>query len=334
MSDNSITVRFWGVRGSIPAPLTIQSLQQKLVGALRTAQRSAPPQAASDEDLLRWMEENLDFCVHSTIGGNTTCVEVRCDDALIILDMGSGIRALGMALVPEILKNKRLYGTILQSHVHWDHIQGLPFWAPLYMPRENFDTRFSFYGGKDWDKKLEGVLRMQMRPPYFPVPWGEIEQVALQMKFFSVCDGKTFLLTSARAPIKVTCRKLNHPQETFGYRIEYCGKVLAFCTDHEPYPALHRGLVDLAQQADIFVTDCQYSYDEYCGKKCVPKLGWGHAFPKYIAEVAATAQPKLVVTTHHDPESSDAHIVALAREIEELSSVRTIPAYEGLQLQC
>ena len=105
----------------------------------------------------------------STFGGNTTCVEVRCDDTLIVMDMWTGLRELGLGLMGETFKNNGLRGTILQSHVHWDHIAGYPFFPQLYMPRKRLDNQFTFYGGKEWDRSLESVLRGQMNPPVFPV---------------------------------------------------------------------------------------------------------------------------------------------------------------------
>jgi ribonuclease BN (tRNA processing enzyme) len=128
------------------------------------------------------------------------------------------------------------------------------------------------------------------------------------------------------------CRKLNHPQETYGYRVEYHGKVVTFCTDHEPYAALHQPLVELAKGADLFITDCQYTYHEYAGAKGVPKLGWGHSFPEYIAQVAQTAKCKQIATTHHDPGAHDAHVTHIAQSVEQLSGTPACAAYEGLVL--
>jgi ribonuclease BN (tRNA processing enzyme) len=333
-----ITVRFWGVRGSVPAPLTPAQVEDKVVDAVEAALTSDElfDRPATTESIRAWVRGNLGFSERSTYGGNTTCVEVRCGDALIILDMGTGLRELGLGLLGETIKNKGLKGTIFQSHVHWDHIQGYPFWSQLYMPRERFDNRFDFYGGRGWDASLEEVLRGQMNPPVFPVDHRELEETSLKMKFATVFDGmRVELKDGAGNPIVVTARKLNHPQETYGYRIEYLGKVVTFCTDHEPYAGRepHRGLVDLARGADLFITDCQYTHDEYAGVGGkVQKFGWGHSFPEYIAQVADAAKAKKVITTHHDPQASDRRIEEIASAVEKMSSVATVPAYEGLVL--
>lgn len=328
-------VRFWGVCGSVPAPLTGARVEEKILRSLLHVMREPLPNAADARESVRqWMKEQLPFHVRSTHGGNTTCAEVRCDNTLLILDMGTGLRELGIALKDEIVVAKKLRGYILQSHVHWDHIQGLPFWKPLYMPRSVFDCRFTFFGGKEWDAQLELVLQGQMNPPVFPVNLGEIRHTAMTMEFQTVWDGWTTELEGPRGPIKVRARKLNHPQETFGYRVEYAGRTLAFTTDHEPYASgIHRPLLDLVRNADLWITDCQYSHDNYVGDADgVQKLGWGHSYPEYIAKVARAAGPGRIVTTHHEPEYSDEQIISLADQVAGESSIVTQSAYEGMLL--
>jgi ribonuclease BN (tRNA processing enzyme) len=338
---------FWGVRGSVPSPITNAAIEEKLVTVLLQAILSGEL-PDGPEEARQWIREKVAFRDRATYGGNTTCVEVRLGDYLVILDMGTGLRELGLGLMGETFKKKGLKGTILQSHVHWDHIQGYPFWSQLYMQRTLVQNDFSFFGGREWDKSLEEVLRGQMNPPVFPVDHRELELTSLQMRFDTVYDGKKILLLdeaehemlSAGIPVakrNVVCRKLNHPQETYGYRIEFGGKVLVFCTDHEPFAGQepHRGLVELAKGADLFITDCQYTLDEYDGAgNKVQKHGWGHSFPEYIAKVASVAGVKKVVTTHHDPQASDARIEEIAAAVEKLSGITTVPAYEGLTLSC
>ncbi len=324
----SIDVTFWGVRGSVPTPLTPKQLQAKVQEALRLTKEGLP----------------VPFEVGSTYGGNTTCVEVQADGELFILDMGTGVRELGKAQMAEVFQTKKLRGTILQSHVHWDHIQGLPFWGPMYLPRSGFDCAFNFFGGKQWDSQLDTVYRGQMNPPVFPVNLEELEQTAMQMEFQSVYDGwqKAFKIASpdsdfSFAPqqskhVKVLARKLFHPQETFGYRITIqSGESIAFTTDHEPYAdGLPKALLELVDGADLWITDCQYTHDQYLGAGGPQRMGWGHSFPEYIARVAKEAKPKAVITTHHDPDSSDQRILEIANAVADMSGIQTIPAYEGL----
>src|SRR5206468_2535106 len=161
----------WGVRGSVPAPLTGAKVQAKVAQALSIAMRQGLP--ADEASIAAWMQEQLPFIARSTFGGNTSCVEVRCGEQLFINDMGTGLRELGVALLPEMFRSKGIQGHILCSHVHWDHIQGFPFWAQLYFPRTQFDNRFTFHGGLAWKKSLEEVLRGQMNEPVFPVDFEE-----------------------------------------------------------------------------------------------------------------------------------------------------------------
>lgn len=331
----SLSARFWGVRGSVPSPLTPLQVEEKQLQLLKSL-NGKPAPVGSDADLRQWLRQRVSFATRSTYGGNTTCVEVRAGGELIILDMGTGLRELGRSLMPETLKQGGIKGTILQSHVHWDHIQGYPFWPHIYMPRRKIKNEFSFYGGRQWDESLLTVLRGQMDPPRFPVDHGEIEEIGLGMNFNTVHDGLELKIGSGQKVI-ASCRKLNHPQETYGYRIEHGGKVLVFCTDHEPYAGIHQPLVELAQNADIFITDCQYTYHQYLGgpeRKGVQKLGWGHSYPEYIAEVARLARVKRIITTHHDPDADEAMIEEIAHQVQKLSGIPTTAAHEGGTVVC
>lgn len=314
----TIDITFWGVRGSVPTPLTPTQIKAKVQACLEKVRDGIP----------------LDFEDESTYGGNTTCVEVRANGKLFILDMGTGVRELGKQQMKEVFSTKKLQGTILQSHVHWDHIQGVPFWAPLYLPRRKFNCHFDFFGGKSWDSKLDAVYRGQMNPPVFPVNLEALEHTAMNMTFESIYDGWG---NSFRDPndltdpgVKVLARTLWHPGETFGYRIEAGGVSMAFTTDHEPFAdGIPDGLAELVQGVDVWVTDVQYTHDDYIGKNGPKRQGWGHSYPEYIARVAKECNPKMVVTTHHDPDSSDMKIRDIARQVQEMAGITTMPAYEG-----
>lgn len=333
MSAPNISVRFWGTRGSIPAPLTGVQVEAKVKAALQHS--LTEPLPTNPDELDAWMQSNLPFEVRSTYGGNTTCIEVRLDDVLLILDMGSGLRELGNALKPEIFMNKGMKAVVLQSHVHWDHIQGFPFFSPIFMPQSMFKNELTFYGGRDWDKDLDKVLHGQMEAPVFPVDLGELMHTGAKMKFNAVYDGLAFEIPNVRGPVKIMCRKLNHPQETYGYRIEYRDFVIAFTTDHEAYTAPHNNLVQIARGANIWITECQYSFAEYAGHLPyrIQKTGWGHSYPEYLAAVAALALPESIWTMHHDPESPDTRVKELADQLGQLSGIKSAAAYEGLILQ-
>jgi len=321
----TINTKFWGVRGSVPTPLTPAQVSDKVRRAFEAAERG------DSFDMLSFEES-------STYGGNTTCVEVQAGGQLFILDMGTGLRELGNHQMKQLMVTKTLKGTILQSHVHWDHIQGMPFWKPLYLPRKRFQCDFQFFGGKSWDSELDRVYRGQMNPPVSPVNLEELQQIAMHMTSNSVYDGWIRIFNDSKdladPGVTVMARKLFHPQDTFGYRIEHQGQSIAFTTDHEPYRGgTPVGLLELVQGVDVWITDCQYDLHTYQGKKNGPaKYGWGHSFPEYISEVAAEAKPKKVVTTHHDPEADDFQIRIIAQQVQDLCGIETLAAYEGLEI--
>ncbi len=330
-SPTSLDLRCWGVRGSVPTPLAGADVEAKVRDVLQRALSSREFSSLSAADLPTWIAREIPFASRSTMGGNTSCVDVRAGDARIILDMGTGIRPLGCALMGDVLRTRRLHGVVLGSHVHWDHIQGFPFWKQVYLPRQDFDVAFDLCGGRAWDKSLEQVLQGQMNAPEFPVDFRELDQIGMRMRFETVYDRWTKVIEGG-LPVTVLARKLNHPQETYGFRISVGGRVVAYTTDHEPYAGgLPRGLVELVRDADLWITDCQYSHAIYTGADGGPqRTGWGHSYPEYIAEIASAAKPHRVLTFHHDPEASDEHIFSLARRVEELSGIPTEPAYEGL----
>ena len=159
-------------------------------------------------------------------GGNTSCLEVRCGHELIIIDAGTGIRNLGA----ELLKEKQVKAAILFSHVHWDHIQGIPFFRPAYVP----GNEFKLYGNKNWDTKLEFALECQMQSPNFPVTFDELNEVGAHMEYIDIDGGAVFQI-GAEDPVTIRSLELRHPDKVFGFRIDYGGKALIYATDTENF---------------------------------------------------------------------------------------------------
>ena len=151
-----------------------------------------------------------------TYGGNTSCVEVRFGNQIFVLDMGTGLRPLGNSLISEMFKNYGRSVTFLISHVHWDHIHGLPFFAPLYINKNmGIKNSWRFFGGTDWQKTAEICLRGQMDPPTFPVSWSEIEKTTHEIGYAGMVD----LMKMDEGDAVIQFGKLNHPQETYGTRL-------------------------------------------------------------------------------------------------------------------
>ncbi|HUM12526.1 MAG TPA: MBL fold metallo-hydrolase [Myxococcaceae bacterium] len=226
-------------------------------------------------------------------GGNTPCVEVRAGERRIILDAGSGLRALGERLREA---GGRLEADLLFSHYHYDHLQGLPFFAPLAEP----GNRFVFHGPRREGRSVQDVLEGQMVPPYFPVTLDQIARA--QLEFRSIEPGEPFSI----GPVRITSTELEHPGGNLGYRLEYGGRSLVYATDVEHTDTPAEALVELARGADVLLHDAMYTADEYEERR-----GWGHSTWNGALATAKAARVKRLVLFHHDPERDDRALDAL-----------------------
>jgi len=220
-------------------------------------------------------------------GGNTSCVRVDLGGECIILDGGTGLRALGAEV-----GNRPLQATILFSHLHWDHIQGIPFFGPLYNPK----SRITLVGPEG----LKDALETQMSKPNFPVG---MEVMGASITFKTVYPGDAF----AAGKVKVETAALNHPGGAIGYRLSYRGRVVAYLCDNEHTEfGFGDDLRDLAKDADVLIYDAQYLPEEY-----PQKTGWGHSTYEFGARLAEAAGARQLVLTHHEPTRSDAEVDAI-----------------------
>jgi len=270
-------------------------------------------------------------------GGNTSCVEVTTSaGACFILDCGTGARALGAALMAR--GPKPLTATILLSHTHWDHIQGFPFFAPLFVP----ENRITVCGPEGSGRSLREVLSGQMEYTYFPV---DIAQLPAAITFRELGEG-THEIGGAR----VVAEYLNHPAMTLGYRIEADGAAVVYSCDHEPFSEalwhegpspdraesiVHEGdrrHARFLEGAGLVIHDAQYTPEEYPSRK-----NWGHSTYEYAVELAAAAGVRQLVLTHHDPTHDDAFVEEIEKRARECAKrlggvVEVCCAYEGLNL--
>jgi phosphoribosyl 1,2-cyclic phosphodiesterase len=265
-----VRIRFWGTRGSVPTPGP---------GTVR-------------------------------YGGNTSCVEVRTDGGtLLVLDCGTGARGLGLALMEEAAASDSVpAGAILIGHTHWDHIHGLPFFAPLFVPGSRWDV----FGPRGLSRTLDQVLAGQMEYQYFPVG---LDEVSADVHYHDLVEG-VFEVGDAT----VTTRYLNHPALTVGYRIEADGATVVYASDHEPHDSNlaaggrpHPGGADdrhaaFLGGADVVVHDAQYDEDGYSAK-----VGWGHSTMEYAVDLALAVDVKRLVLFHHDPSRHDDSVDALVK---------------------
>ncbi|MFN7131332.1 MAG: MBL fold metallo-hydrolase [Myxococcales bacterium] len=250
------------------------------------------------------------------VGGNTSCVEVRTKETSIFLDAGTGLRSAG----ERLLGRMPLETTILLSHLHWDHIQGLPFFTPLYVP----GNRLNIVSGPNGVMPLEQALSRQMCAPFFPV---EFQEVLPQVKVGEHRPGASFQVGECT----VKLARLNHPDPVYGYRIELGGRSVVYATDTEHFACVDPMLRRLAEGADVLIYDAQYTPEEYRGDNGRPRVGWGHSTYEAAAELAKAAGVKQLVLFHHDPTRHDAAVAELEEKARGLFA-DTIAAREGAQL--
>jgi phosphoribosyl 1,2-cyclic phosphodiesterase len=248
-------------------------------------------------------------------GGNTSCVEVRIGACLLIFDCGTGLRALGKRLSEEF-GDRESEAHIFVSHFHWDHIQGIPFFKPLY---DNPRSRFIFHSSTQ-HRGLQRVLEDQMVTPYFPV---NMSEMSATRQFFGI-DGRVTIDDR----ITVDAVPLNHPQGCLGFRVESPDGVLVYATDNEPgQPQFDKDVRKLAAGADLLIYDSQYLPEEYEARK----RGWGHSHWREAVNIVMESGAKELVLFHHDPDHNDACIDSIVKEARNYyPKVRA--AEEGLEI--
>lgn len=224
-------------------------------------------------------------------GGNTSCVEVVAGDTRIILDAGTGIRALGNE---RMAKGPR-HSTILLSHLHWDHTCGLPFFTPIYVPGH----RVEIASGPNGVMPHDQAIRELFRAPFFPI---HFDDLAGQVSTRELRANDSFVI----GDITVTMARLNHPDPVYGYRLEHAGQSIVYATDTEHFSVVDPTLKKLAAGADILIYDSQYTPEEYPSK-----VGWGHSTWEAGAELARAAGVPQLVLFHHDPGRTDTQLAAL-----------------------
>ena len=269
-------LRFWGVRGSVPTP---------------------------GPSTVRY-------------GGNTSCVEVRLGDEVMILDAGTGIRLLGDALAREFV-GTNLEVSLLISHSHWDHIQGLPFFAPAYQA----GNRLRIYGCEGARQGLHWILSRQMEQPHFPIAMREMvsEVTITELKEAELSLGE----------IHVASLALNHPGGSTGYRLSCDGQSVAYLPDNEPASYglldstaaaaatesgdLNREIIEFIHGVDVAVMDAQYDALEYRDH-----VGWGHGCVDDVVRIAVAGEVQRLFLFHHDPDHDDARVDQMVLRAREL----------------
>lgn len=264
-------------------------------------------------------------------GGNTTCVEVRGDDGhLVILDAGTGIRELGRSLVSDS-HGQPISGDVFFSHAHWDHIQGLPFFTPAFQSANHF----RLFGAPTLLHGLEVVLRQQMSPVVFPVAFDDLHA---RIEFRELTGHRL-----SEHEIEVNAISVRHPGGALGFRLAPVGtsdRSVVFIPDneldrfgdHAPGAPTREELIRFAHGARVLIHDAMYTGAEY-----MEHQGWGHSSYRDAIDFAIAADVQTLVLFHHDPERSDAALVAqleLCREMvsERNGAVEVVAAAEGMEI--
>lgn len=252
------------------------------------------------------------------IGGNTSCVEIRAGSSRLIFDGGTGLRLLGNAMLKEMPITAHLFF----SHVHWDHIQGFPFFGPAFVP----GNTIHMYGAANVTGTVETALAGQMEMPNFPV---HLSMLPAKLLFHDLREGE---VVSVGEDVRVTSTAGNHPGGVLAYRVEHGGKSIVYATDTEHYSIPDPKIVALARGADILIFDTMYTPEEYAGERGgMPKTGWGHSHFEAGVELVKAAGVKRYVLFHHDPSQTDAMVRDKERRTRELFP-DSICAYEGLSI--
>ncbi|MDR0474100.1 MAG: MBL fold metallo-hydrolase [Treponema sp.] len=282
------TVRFWGVRGSVPCP---------------------GPATVS-------------------YGGNTSCIEIRAGERLVIVDMGTGIRSLGDSLMEGDYFKGAVNADIFITHTHWDHIMGFPMFTPLFNRNTKLRIRGPVPAGED---NLEAIINAHFSHRYWPVRQSDmaakIEYTEISETAVNLGDG-----------LKVSTKVLNHPLLCLGYRFEYQGKSVVTIYDHEFYrekteaAAVENAKIQsFIENADLVIHDSQYTSAEIKNH-----LGWGHSSYEEAFNMAVKLKIKKLIFFHHDPNRNDIQLEALEKEYNiqaAQNSIETIIAREGLVIE-
>ena len=275
MAGDDFTVRFWGVRGSI---------------------------ACAGPETARY-------------GGNTSSLEVRCGNRLLLFDAGSGIRYLGNRLWKEAPIDADLYLT----HTHFDHVCGLPFFRPLFQEQNTLRLWAGHLGDR---ASLQQVLWQFMMAPLFPVP---PEVFRANVSYHDFAAGDTL---SPSPGITLRTARLNHPDGATGYRLEFAGRTMCYLTDTEHVPgAPDRNILGLIDAADLVIYDCMYTDEEWADGH----VGWGHSTWQEAVRLCRSAGSKRLVVFHHDPDHDDDMLDAIAAQVDA-ALPGSILAREGLVL--
>ncbi|BFN37429.1 MBL fold metallo-hydrolase [Fidelibacter multiformis] len=290
-------VRFWGVRGSLPTPVSNQQYTHKIRNILEQASKADISTAPMREKFI----QELPFTERMLVGGNTACLEVRVDNKLIILDMGSGLVKLGNYINEHEQNGNPLDIHIFMSHTHWDHIAGFPFFKPAFLPQNTI----TFYSPHPNFKER---LEYQQDFRFFPI---SLNHMASKKVFITLEKNSDYKL----GDVTISNILQYHPGDSFGYKISHHGKSFVYATDSE-YKNLTDDFIDrhkaFIKDTDLLIFDAQYTMEE-----ALHKEDWGHSSAMQGVDFAISCGVKKLALFHHEPDNDDYRIYSMLRRAIE-----------------
>jgi len=315
-------IRFWGTRGSLPAPLNHRGVRAKVRDALLAAQgrRFEGPEAAE-----AFIDRELPFSVSGTFGGNTSCVElVTGGDEFVLCDTGSGAREFGNTILARYGPARKHRFNIFMSHLHWDHIMGFPFFTPAFIP----GNVIRIHGCHELMR--EAFVRQQSSP-CFPV---DFRTLGATIEFVELTPGRSYEIDG----LSVRAMLQNHGGDSYAYRFEKAGKSVVYSTDCEHKFEILDGnypFVEFYRKADLLIFDAMYSLADQISVK----EDWGHSNNMVAVELAQLAEVKHLAMYHHEPIYDDRmieRILGETRRYDEISrsgeELKITSAYDGLEI--
>jgi len=282
-----IKVTFWGVRGSRPSP-------------------------------------NKYTVLH---GGNTACVEMQIDNRTIIFDGGTGLIELGHKLIDNataLNANSKIKADMFLSHIHWDHIQGIPFFTPMYQA----GNQFNIYGENKYGSTLQALIEAQMQPPHFPIT---MDTMSASRHYHEVTADQAINLGDS---IYISTFAVNHPNGCLAYRLQYGNSSVVYCTDTEPMAGLQaEQFLKFINNADVLIYDSHYTDDEYSGTvDGQSKHGWGHSTWNEAVQISKLANICQLVLFHHKENRTDNDLHQIEAQAKQ-QFINTVAAREGMIIE-
>jgi phosphoribosyl 1,2-cyclic phosphodiesterase len=314
-------LRFWGTRGSLPIALTAAAVRDKLVLALRGA---AGRTFATDGELIAYVD-SLGLHLSGTYGGHSSCVEIETPGSEYVLcDLGTGARAFAQQALARHGPAKPQVYHVFMSHLHWDHIMGMPFFAPAYIP----GNRIFIYGGH---AELESAFRRQQAEPSFPVDFSNLKA---DIEFVRLETGRTYEI----AGMTVRLLLQHHGGDSYGYRFARDGRTVVYSTDSEHKlddAAETARFVEFFRDADVVIFDAMYSLADAVSIKA----DWGHSSNIVGVELCQMAGARQLCMFHHEPALGDeaiARVLSETRRFEEITRsgpmLLVTAAYDGMEI--